>query len=402
MNTETPAQPSAEDLSSRLKFALDVALEASSLILGYYQSATLEVERKRDSSPVTEADKQTELLIRERLSQSFPDDAILGEEFPSKEGTSGFKWILDPIDGTKSFIHGVPLFGTLIGIEYNSECVVGVVRFPALNEVVYAARGTGAWWKIGDAEPRAVRVSNVTNLSEATFCTTNPSRWIAMGRYDALEKLLSTPLLARGWGDCYGHMLVATGRADVMIDPALNAWDAAALLPIVEEAGGQFLDWNGNPTIYGGNGMSVVPGLKEVILDILKKTYTIDGENFSTVEEFYDEFSRVVIPGVQWGRNLSALNDVLRGGFGTPEGGFILRWKNSDLSRQRLGYPETIRQLERHLLICHPSNKASIEHDLNFAQAHRGATAFDWILETIQAHGKGGAEQGDNVELIME
>ena len=394
--------PSAADLSSRLDFALNVSLETSELILRYYQSADLAVERKRDLSPVTEADKKTELLIRERLATAFPDDAILGEEFPDQDGTSGFRWILDPIDGTKSFVHGVPLFGTLIGVEYQSKCVIGVVRFPALNEVVYASKGSGAWWRIGSQEPRPARVTSISNLSEATFCTTNSSRWLNSGLGDALETLLTTTHLARGWGDCFGHMLVATGRADVMIDPALNAWDAAALLPIVEEAGGHFVDWNGNPTIYGGNGMSVVPGLKDAVLNILRKSYEIDGEKFSNLDEFFDEISRMLIPGVEWGRNLSALNDILRGGFGTPKGGFRLKWKNSSLSRKRLGYAETIRQLEKHLECCHPSNRAFIEHDLNLAHAGRGTTVFDWLVELIQVHGPGGAEADDNVELSLE
>ncbi len=402
VTTPAAAAVTPEELSSRLDFALKVARESSDLILGYYQASDLAVERKRDSSPVTEADRRTELLIRERLAVSFPDDAILGEEFPDKPGTTGFRWILDPIDGTKSFIHGVPLFGTLIGVEYDSRCVVGVARFPALNEVVYAARGTGTWWQIGDNEPRRAVVSNVANLAEATFCTTNPTRWMTIDRWDALEKFLTSVQLARGWGDCYGHILVATGRADVMIDPALNAWDAAALVPILEEAGGHFVDWNGEATIYGGNGLSVVPGLKDVVLRILKKTFEIDGENFHTLEEFYDEVSRVLIPETDWGRNLNALNDVLRGGFGTPQGGFLLRWKHSELSRQRLGYPETIRQLQHQLHRCHPSNRAFIEHDLGFAQAHRGSTVFDWLIELIRTHGVGGEEAADGVELILE
>jgi len=400
----TPAaqSPNAEQLSSRLEFALNVALEASSLILGYYLSADLEVERKRDSSPVTEADKQTELLIRERLAASFPDDAILGEEFPDREGKSGFRWILDPIDGTKSFIHGVPLFGILIGVEFAEKCVIGVVRFPALNEVVYAAKGSGAWWKIGDREPRPAKVSNVANLADATFSTTNPSRWIAMGRRDALETLMLSVQLARAWGDCYGHMLVATGRADIMIDPAMNAWDAAALLPIVEEAGGHFLTWDGEATAFGGNGLSVTPGLKNAVLRILKKSYEIDGNSFDSLDGFYDEISNLLPPGTEWGRNLSALNDLLRGGFGTPDGGFVLRWKNSRVSRERLGYTETIRQLERHLECCHPSNRASIEHDIDLAHSNRGPTVFDWLIEVFETHGPGGAESSDGVELILE
>ena len=390
-----------DPLTPRLEFGLSIAREASELILRYYQAPDLAVERKGDSSPVTEADKQTELLIRDRLETAFPDDAILGEEFPDKPGTSGFRWILDPIDGTKSFINGVPLFGTLIGVEFESKCVIGVVRFPALNEVVYAAKGSGAWWQIGDREPRRTSVSSTTELADATFCTTNPSRWFAMGNGTAFETLVTSVKLARGWGDCYGHMLVATGRADVMIDPALNAWDAAALLPIMEEAGGHFLDWNGQPTIYGGNGISVAPGLKDAVLRILKRSFEIDGENFRTLEEFFDEIGRVLVPGIEWGRNLNAFNDILRGGFGTPENGFVLRWKNSAESRSRLGLPETIRQLEQNLQRCHPSNRAFVEHDLDLAKSGRGSTVFDWLVELIRVHGPGGEEANDRVELDL-
>lgn len=259
-------------LASRLEFALRASREAQTLILGHYQKADLHVDRKADRSPVTEADRGTEQLLRDRLAESFPDDAILGEELPDRPGTSGYRWILDPIDGTKSFIHGVPLFGTLIGLESGDDCVMGVCRFPALNEVVYAARGQGAWWQIGDLAPRQVHVSKVTQYSEATVCTTNPARWITMGRAATFAELTTTALLARGWGDCYGHMLVATGRADVMVDPALNAWDAAAVLPIVEEAGGCFVDWTGRATIRGGNGVSVTPGLKGQTLAILARS----------------------------------------------------------------------------------------------------------------------------------
>ncbi|MCX7392886.1 MAG: histidinol-phosphatase [Planctomycetales bacterium] len=263
-------QPISDDLLLRLNFGLDVSQEASDLILRYYQRSDLTVERKNDLSPVTEADRGAELLIRQRLSTHFPNDAILGEEFPSKPGTTGFRWILDPIDGTKSFIHGVPLFGTLIGVEFASTCVIGVVRFPALNEVIYAAQGHGAWWKTKDAPLRRVHVSSVESLSQATFCNTNPTRWLAINKREALHTLLSTVQLARGWGDCYGHMLVATGRAELMIDPAMNPWDAAALKPIVEEAGGCFIDWTGIPTIHGGNGLSVIPSLKDEVLKILQ------------------------------------------------------------------------------------------------------------------------------------
>lgn len=261
----------ADDLSQRLAFALRVARDAQAVILRYYQDAQLQVERKSDLSPVTVADREAEELIRERIADAFPADGILGEEFGEQPGTSGFRWILDPVDGTKSFVHGVPLFGTLIGVEYNKVCVVGVCRFPALNEVVYASRGQGAWWQIGEAPPRRAQVADLSSLQEATFCLTNILRWESGGRWPALLTLLRAVGLSRGWGDCYGHILVATGRAQIMVDPALNPWDAAALAPILEEAGGHFLDWSGQPTIYSGNGLSVVPGLKDRVLCILNQ-----------------------------------------------------------------------------------------------------------------------------------
>lgn len=261
---------SQPDLQPRLQFALSAYAAAKQFILNYYQQAELEVERKRDSSPVTIADRGAEELLRAEISRAFPGDGVLGEEFGDSPGTSGFRWILDPIDGTKSFIHGVPLFGTLIGLEFEGHCVLGVCGFPALDEIVYGARGQGAWWQQGQGTPKKAQVSQVGKLSDALFCCTSIQRWDNIGRRDAFDRLVSGAQLARGWGDCYGHALVATGRADVMVDAGLNPWDGAALLPIVTEAGGHFLDWKGQPTVYGGNGVSVNARLKDEVLEILR------------------------------------------------------------------------------------------------------------------------------------
>lgn len=261
--------PPPPDLEARLVVALHVAQEAAKFILGYYQATNLVVERKIDSSPVTEADRGAEKLIHNAIVREFRDDGILGEEFGEKPGTSGFRWILDPVDGTKSFIHGVPLFGTLIGVEYRGKCVIGVCCFPALNETVYASVGNGCWWQQGAGRPVRARVSEVDSLDKALFCFTTVSGWERIGRVDAFDKLRNQSLLARGWGDCYGHALVATGRADVMVDPLMNPWDIAALIPIVQEAGGHFLDWSGNVDIHAGNGFSVNNKLKQSVLDIL-------------------------------------------------------------------------------------------------------------------------------------
>lgn len=259
-----------EPLQKRLDLALAMAGEASHLILSYYQSSSLAVESKRDASPVTAADRGAEELIRARLAREFPDDAILGEEFGEKPGTSGYRWILDPVDGTKSFIHGVPLFGTLIGIERGTECVAGVCHFPAMNETVWGGRGLGAWWRTGNGMVHPARVSSVNRLTDATVCFTTVQGYARVGRFDVFESLVAQAHLMRGWGDCYGHILVATGRADVMVDPLMNPWDAAALVPIVTEAGGSFVDWMGQPSIWSGNGISINRGLADDILSITR------------------------------------------------------------------------------------------------------------------------------------
>lgn len=261
--------PSAEELQSRLDFALDAAAQAAEFIMGHYQSPDLAVDRKRDASPVTAADRGAEELIRGLISAKYPDDAVLGEEFGETDGTSGWRWVLDPVDGTKSFVHGVPLFGTLIAAEFGADQVIGLCRLPALNEVVYAARGLGAWWKIGDRDPIRAKVSDVGQLSDALFCTTTIHGWTKYGQAGLLEKFCNACGLTRGWGDCYGHVLVATGRADIMVDPALNPWDCAPLVPIMQEAGGHFVDYTGKPDIHAGRGLSVNAALLEKVLPLL-------------------------------------------------------------------------------------------------------------------------------------
>jgi histidinol phosphatase-like enzyme (inositol monophosphatase family) len=259
------------ELTSRLQHALEWALEAQGLIMGYYQNADLKVEDKKDSSPVTLADRGAEELLRKHIESIYPQDGILGEEYGEKAGSNGFRWVLDPVDGTKSFVHGVPLFGTLIGIEFESKCVVGVCRFPALNEVMYARKGGGAWWQKGEQAPTPAKCSNISKLEDACFCTTNAARWVHHGHSDVYKHLCETVKLSRGWGDCFGHMLVATGRAELMVDPILSPWDAAALVPILEEAGGHFLDYQGNATIYSSHGFSVNGALKDTALKLFRK-----------------------------------------------------------------------------------------------------------------------------------
>jgi len=256
-------------IADRLQFALDTSARAAELILSYYHLGNIAVELKADQTPVTAADQGAEQLMRAEILKAFPQDGVLGEEFGETPGTSGYRWILDPVDGTKSFISGVPLFGTLVGVEHNGEPVIGLSRFPALNEVVYASKGQGAWRKIGDAEPKRAQVRSTARLEDGLFTFTSVGTWDVIGKLDAFTRLCKTARLTRGWGDCYGHCLVATGRADVHVDPIMSLWDAAALLPILTEAGGLFLNWDGESTTTGGNGISTTAALKDQVLDLL-------------------------------------------------------------------------------------------------------------------------------------
>jgi histidinol phosphatase-like enzyme (inositol monophosphatase family) len=260
------------ELAQRLEFALAVSQEAAKLILSYYMTPELVVDLKRDRSPVTAADRGAEELIRDRIAQQFPDDGVFGEEFGESAGRNGVRWVLDPVDGTKAFIHGVPLFGTLIGLEANGELLAGVCRLPALNEVVYGGQGFGAWWQIGDAAPRRAKVSSIDKLEEAMVCTTSFNNWRIANKQSAFDRINAAAKETRGWSDCYGHALVITGRADVMLDPLLNPWDGAALVPILREAGGQFFDWTGTDTIHGGNGISTNGRLKNAVMAEIQRS----------------------------------------------------------------------------------------------------------------------------------
>ncbi|MCK6460626.1 MAG: histidinol-phosphatase [Planctomycetes bacterium] len=246
-------------MSRELAFALAAAREAGAAALEWFGSERLGVATKTDGTPVTVADREAERLLVDRIRGTFPDDGILGEESGERHGTSGRRWILDPIDGTKSFVHGVPLFGTLVALEAQGAAVLGVVCLPALGEAVFAARGEGAWWARGpggsETTSRA-RVSAVDRLDKALFCTTSPRGFERSGHTGFYQRVRQRVAIERGWSDCYGHVLVATGRAEIMLDPVMAVWDCAALLPIVEEAGGRFTDFAGTPTHDGGSAIS--------------------------------------------------------------------------------------------------------------------------------------------------
>ncbi len=256
----------SQEVLARRDLAIAIAAEAGEITLRYFGRGNYNVERKADDSPVTIADRSSEQHLRQRIQASFPHDAILGEEFGEQPGTSGYRWILDPIDGTKSFIYGVPLYGTLIGVEYQQTSVIGVIHIPPSQETVYAAAGEEAWYVRQGAPPQPARVSTCDRLEDALFCTSEVDGFYKVGRFDTFASLSRGTKLVRTWGDCYGYLLVATGRADLMVDPRMHVWDAAALLPILVAAGGVFTDWQGQPTIYGGNGIATNPALIESVV----------------------------------------------------------------------------------------------------------------------------------------
>lgn len=249
-----------------LKDLLDAAVEAAYLggrrTLAYFNTGVA-VETKADQSPVTQADRESEELIRARIARYFPTHEVVGEEGGTKAGDKTVRWIIDPIDGTKTFIHGVPFYGVLIGVEVNGVATVGALYLPALDEMICAATGMGCFWN-----GRRARVSSVDKLSDAVLLTTNVSS--CMARSDAYEKLAGVTKFNRTWGDCYGYALVATGRAEIMLDPAMNPWDCAPLLPILREAGGHFATWKGEATIYGKDACACNAALNEQVMAILK------------------------------------------------------------------------------------------------------------------------------------
>jgi len=233
-----------------LEFAVQLARGAGDITLKYFRQRP-ETTTKTDGSYVTIADREAEAYVRRQIAERFPDDGILGEEEGESQGRSGRRWIIDPIDGTFAFVHGVPFYGVLIALEIDGEMSVGVINIPALDEIVSAGKGLGCYL---NGQP--ARVSETARLEDALLLCTDFSACARYGFGEAAERLQSRAKTSRTWGDCYGYVLVATGRADVMLDPVMNLWDCAALLPIMEEAGGTFTDWRGVRNVDGGNSIA--------------------------------------------------------------------------------------------------------------------------------------------------
>ena len=246
-----------------LDFGVEVAWRAGRATLAHYQTG-ITAETKADDTPVTSADRDAERIMRELITARFPHDGLLGEEHGEDRPGADRRWIMDPIDGTRTYVRGVPLYGVLLALEEEGEAVLGIMHFPALAETVYAARGIGCWWN-----GRRALVSDTTTLGEAFVVATDAENIERAGHgagWDALRARVSD---WRTWGDCYGYALVATGRADVMLDPVMSIWDAAALAPIIDEAGGVFTDWDGAPGHRGGSAIATNAALARDVRRVL-------------------------------------------------------------------------------------------------------------------------------------
>ncbi|HYD83238.1 MAG TPA: histidinol-phosphatase, partial [Opitutus sp.] len=229
------------DLALYRSFVAQLAEKSGDFIRPFFGDHAVAVDVKSDASPVTAADRGAEKLLRSLIAEAFPTHGIIGEEFGSENADAEFVWVLDPIDGTKSFISGVPLFGTLIALLHRGQPIVGAIHQPILRQLVI---GDGTTTTLNG---RPVRCRRTTRIEDATFLTSdplNPAQYQPKS-YTAYEALARRARLVRTWGDAYGYLLVACGWADVMLDPVMNPWDIAALVPVIRGAGGTITDWSG-------------------------------------------------------------------------------------------------------------------------------------------------------------
>jgi histidinol phosphatase-like enzyme (inositol monophosphatase family) len=242
----------------------EVARAAGTVALRHFRTV-LTVEAKADGSPVTIADHAAERLAREWIEKRFPEDGILGEEFGVVREGAARRWVLDPIDGTKTFVRGVPLWGTLVAVVEGERVLAGAAYFPAVDELIAAAPGAGCWWNGARCS-----VSMVSSIARATVLTTDERFPHDPAQWEAWRHLADQALVARSWGDCYGYLLVATGRAEVMADGILNAWDVAPFWPIIEEAGGVLTDWNDARTTFARSAIATNQALAAPARELLR------------------------------------------------------------------------------------------------------------------------------------
>ncbi|MBE7528336.1 MAG: inositol monophosphatase family protein [Chloroflexi bacterium] len=250
------------EVNELLQFALDAVWQAGRITLGYFQTG-VKAERKADNTPLTIADQLAEQKLRELIAARFPDHGMVGEEYGRTPSDSPYTWIIDPIDGTKSFVSGVPIYANLLALLDGEKALLGVINFPALNEMVYAVRGGGCYWN-----GRRCHTSATASLADAVLLASDLNSFGP--RQPQWQRLIQATYIQRTWGDAYGYALVATGRADVMIDPIMALWDTAPLQVILEEADGTFTDWQGTPTIHHNESVATNGKLLSQVLALLK------------------------------------------------------------------------------------------------------------------------------------
>lgn len=253
-----------QKMSPELKFALETITQAGEIALKYYGSNT-PIELKENDSPVTRADLECEQYIRDKISQAFPSYGVLGEEYGGEKENRDSTWVIDPIDGTKSFVRGVPLFGMLLGLQHEGKPTLGVAHFPALKETAWAEIGSGAYFN-----GKRITVSNVSNLKNALLLSGSINSILENDRMAGYLMLALQSGITRTWCDAYGHVMVATGRAEIMLDPAVKIWDTCAIMPIVMEAGGTFTDFSGNERHDSGNVISTNKHFLQLVLETFK------------------------------------------------------------------------------------------------------------------------------------
>ena len=251
------------DLTPYRPFITELAHQSGDFIRPFFGSADLVVETKSDASPVTVADRGAEELMRKLINARFPTHGIIGEELGSERPDAEFVWMLDPIDGTKSFITGVPLWGTLIALLHRGQPVLGVIHQPILKQLMI---GDGTTTTLND---RPVRVRSTARIEDATLLTSDPFNPSKYQNGDAFTALRQRAKLVRTWGDCYGYLLVAAGLADVMLDPIMNPWDIAALVPVIRGAGGIISDWNGGAPYPAESTVASSPALHAQVIKAL-------------------------------------------------------------------------------------------------------------------------------------
>lgn len=249
--------------SSFLPFLHELAEASAAFIKPHFANPALTVDFKGDDSPVTAADRGAEELMRRLINARFPDHGIIGEEFGTEGANADWVWVLDPIDGTKSFITGVPLFGTLIALLHEGQPVLGCINQPILGQLMI---GDGTTTTLND---RPVRVRDTRRLADATLLTSDTLNLAKFQNGPACDRLIEQVRLYRTWGDCYGYLLLASGFADICLDPIMNPWDLAALVPVIRGAGGVITDWRGNAPYPAESTIACAPALHAEVVATL-------------------------------------------------------------------------------------------------------------------------------------